>query len=500
MGGLLTFSGCNLLPPESGQVPINENGLVSSSLLDGESASEESAVPSSTLAETSISPTVTPLPTLTPTPTATPTPWISMPLMGVEAHQPEKDQVLALLSDSGTQIVRYGSVIWYMVEPLEGEYNWAALQNIDNALQKLAAQNFNVILIVRGTPGWAQKVHGAACGPISQEKFAAFADFMMELVRRYSVPPYNVKYWEIGNEPDIAPELVAPDSGFGCWGDSQDILYGGGHFAEMLKVVYPAIKSIDPEAQVMIGGLLMDCDPDYPPEGKDCLPTRFFDGILAAGGADMFDIVNFHGYLPFTQKSLSLETDFPGWNDRGGVVVGKINYLRAVMQQYGVDKPIFLTESSLNCPEWNKTNCSPPDETFFDTQADYVVRLFVRNWAMDVAGSIWFQFEGQGWRYSNLVGSDFDYPNPAYRSFKYLNEKLENMVYTGKTPFQEEVDGYIFTGDDHQTWVVWSKDESPQWIELPQGFLSAHDKFGQEISLQGSQMQVLSPVYLDIAQ
>ena len=38
-----------------------------------------------------------------------------------------------------------------------------------------------------------------------------------------------------------------------------DPYYGGGYYAEMLKIVYPQIKAADPEAQILIGGLLLFC-------------------------------------------------------------------------------------------------------------------------------------------------------------------------------------------------------------------------------------------------
>ena len=441
----------------------------------------------------------TPTLLLIPTAMATPTLWRSMPLMGAEPHHPESDSVLSLLSDSGAQIVRYNGVVWYTVEPQEGEYNWAALRKLDIALQELAARDIDVILIVRGTPGWAQKVYGSACGPIAQEKFASFANFVTELVKRYSAPPYNVKYWEFGNEPDVAPELVSAASVFGCWGDSQDVFYGGGYYAEMLKTVYPAVKAADPEAQVLIGGLLLDCDPEFPPDGKTCHPARFFEGILANDGANYFDIVSFHGYPHYGLGSLFLDWDYPSWNVRGGVIVGKINYLRHVMRQYGVDKPIFLTESSLICSERNIAECRPPDDLFFDKQADYLVRLFVRNWALDVAGTIWYQFEDKGWRYCGMVGADPNNPNPAYVAFDFMNEKLAGMGYTGEVPLPDGVAGYIFEGNDRQTWVLWSQDESPQTIELPSGIFAAYNKLGQQIHLQSEQMTITSPIYLDLS-
>jgi len=54
------------------------------------------------------------------------------------------------------------------------------------------------------------------------EKLQAFTSFIEDVVRRYSIPPYNVQYWEIGNEPDIAPEQLPSDMPFGCWGKTGD--------------------------------------------------------------------------------------------------------------------------------------------------------------------------------------------------------------------------------------------------------------------------------------
>ncbi len=64
---------------------------------------------------------------------------------------------------------------------------------------------------------------------------------------------------------------------FGCWGDPNDkTYYGGEYYAEMLKRAYPAVKAANPQAIVLNGGLLLDCDPRYPPPGKDCLPADFW--------------------------------------------------------------------------------------------------------------------------------------------------------------------------------------------------------------------------------
>ncbi len=192
------------------------------------------------------------------------------------------------LVKSGAYWLRYNGLLWSEVEPQEGARNWSALSELEGNLIQAAQLNLKVILVVRSTPEWAQAIPGHFCGPIESSKLAAFGDFMNELVKRYSQPPYSVKFWEIGNEPDIDPELVSGDNPYGCWGDADDEFYGGGRYAGMLQSIYPRIKSADPQAQVLVGGLLLDCDPVHPPENRDCRPSNFIEGILKAGGGRLF--------------------------------------------------------------------------------------------------------------------------------------------------------------------------------------------------------------------
>ncbi|MBU0673004.1 MAG: hypothetical protein KJ732_08270, partial [Candidatus Margulisbacteria bacterium] len=128
---------------------------------------------------------------------------IPMPLMGVEIHNMRSESLRELLSNTKAQIVRRNAVEWDRVEPQEGNRNWSVLSDLEQDLEYISDMGLQTILIVRGTPDWAQKVPGSTCGPIEEEDLDAFANFMAELVERYSVPPYNVKYWELGNEPDV---------------------------------------------------------------------------------------------------------------------------------------------------------------------------------------------------------------------------------------------------------------------------------------------------------
>ncbi len=190
------------------------------------------------------------------------------------------------------------------------------------------------------------------------DKLGAYADFLHDAVLRYSEPPFNVKFWELGNEPDVDPSLVNPDWRFGCWGEAGNAYYGGEYYAEMLKAVYPKIKKADEDAQVLVGGLLLDCDPINPPlvstetgETKDCTPSLFLEGILKNGGGEYFDGVSFHAYDYYRGPDKYDNYNWSSkWDVNGPVLSKKAEFLRDVLTANGYpDKPIFNTESGLLC-------------------------------------------------------------------------------------------------------------------------------------------------------
>ena len=239
----------------------------------------------------------TPIPTLTATPIITSAPVVTaQPVTCIQMNHLNKHAELSLFENAGVYWTRFDGFHWDLLEPVEQAipaYKWGEVD--ETALKDAANAGAQVVAMVQFAPDWAQKYPGVACGPFAEAALDKFARFMHALVSRYSQPPYNIKYWEIGNEPDIDHSLVDPHSGYGCWGDQSDPYYGGGYYAEMLKATYGQIKEADPQAQLLIGGLLLDCDPTNPPrtslnsgQYKDCTPSRFLEGILKNGGGDYF--------------------------------------------------------------------------------------------------------------------------------------------------------------------------------------------------------------------
>jgi hypothetical protein len=267
---------------------------------------------------------------------------------------------------------------------------------------------------------------------LKTDTFDDYAAFLTALVNRYKEPPYNVKYWELGNEVDVDPSLLPADLQelFGCWGDIDDPYYGGRHYGTMLNVVTPAIKAADPEAQVMIGGLLLDSPDSTVTDPGKGTPERFLEGILEAGAANSFDIVAFHAY-PFFQGA-GIDPDLEGnkWSDEGGMIRGKAQFLRDIMQRYGVEKPLFLNEASLLLYQ-SDANAAPPAEDelpegFLQVQADHVVNLMDRAQEMNITSVCWYTLHGPGWRSGGLLDGS-QRPRPVYTAYQNYIEAYRSQ-------------------------------------------------------------------------
>lgn len=428
---------------------------------------------------------------------------ITPSLIGAEIHYSGLyPEMINKAKDANIKWARISAIKWIDIEPVRTNppsYNWSAVN--ENHLIGVTNAGIKIMAIVRWAPQWAQKYPPYACGAIREDALDAFAQFMTEAVKRYSKLPYDIHYWEIGNEPDSPPLPGDPQGWFGCWGDMNDPLYfGGGYYAKMLEKVYPAIKAADPTAKVVIGGLLLDCDPTNPPPGKDCRSSNFLEGIFVNNGkyngANYFDIVNYHA-LPGYDGTLLVDENFPAWAARGGLSLGKADFLREVMAKYGVSKPIFHSEGSLICPETNSV-CQPtPGADFFEAQADYVVWLYVRDWADGIAMTSWYEFEGEGWRYDSLLDGNGQ-PKPSYNALKFLTNELSGASFQKQIFDYAPLRTYQFASLSKIIWVMWSPDGNTYPFSLPPGAMKVLDKYGNQVSVASNQIMIKSPVYIEI--
>jgi hypothetical protein len=421
--------------------------------------------------------------------------------LGVEVSSFTTTGIVDKAVQANVYWLRRNGLLWSTVQP-DGpsQYLWDA--TLEAELIQASNAGFETILVVRSTPTWAQmpSPRNKYCAPMDTDYIDDFAYFMQQAVSRYSAPPYNVRHYELWNEPDVEALGWDSESAFGCWGDHTDPYYGGGYYAEMLKQVYPAVKAANPFAQVLIGGLLLDCDPRKPGDIGYCsdqskaLPPKFFEGILVNGGGPYFDTVSFHGYPTYKtdENPILSETGYPFWSANGGVVAGKINYLRAIMVTYGLQKPILHTEAALLYFQ-----DQVPTEAFQQAKADYVVWLFARNWAQGLSGSIWYTLNGPGWRGSGLLDA-YQQPLPAYETIKYLSDTLAPYNFRTHLTFSNGVVGFEFINGASKMWLLFKPGNEPLTLTKPSRFVAAYDLYGNPIDVLDT-ILIDRPTYIELS-
>ncbi len=492
-----------------------------------------SGTPTETITPTpSETATPTPTETLTPTdtPTATRTPTITptayfeyMPLalnrfnapnvFGVEMFNISPGAQLTAVENAGTYWVRLNGLLWSSVQPtISGGYQWGSVSSLEGDMQSAAAAGLKMILIIRETPTWARLYSGYGCGPMKSQYFDDFGGFVAAAVERYSIPPYNVQYYEIWNEPDVdhvlMPTLNEP---FGCWGDIDDDYYGGEYYGDMLQVIYPMVKAANPNAQVVIGGLLLDCDPVNPPSGSNCDPANFLEGILKSGAKNSFDAVSFHAYDYYNWVIDTFGN--PGWhsgqfnNEPSGklrpVFINKLAFIRQVLAQYGASgKEILNTEVALICgnatdppglPGCDANNTSP----YEIMKAAFVTQAYAAAVGEGLNANVWFSLTG--WRNSGLLYAN-DAPRPAYHAFKFAREMLWKAVPAGTITSYTDVSGYKFTRDgETDLWVMWANSGDPETITLPAVPLFIRDATGDPVTITGTSLTLtVEPYYIEM--
>jgi hypothetical protein len=381
--------------------------------------------------------------------------------------------LMAALKSSGACWTRV-RVDWGVLqpEPPPANYQWGPYH--DEKLRLVAETGVHLIAVVDGIPGWARDQ-----GVIQPDRLDEFAGFLTALVNRYKQPPYNIRHWELFNEPDRVFTQSFPPG----WGDVAD------RYAQMLAVAYPAIKAADPEATVLLGGLAYDWFTEY-----GGIFNRYFpDDVLAAGGSEYLDIVNFHyfpdfatewerwdpksedrreGWLPAPTCGDPFDSQGPVYEAGGIDVIAKTSHLRNRLATcHGLDKPIWITEIG----EHGYAN--NPDSLV--RQARYVIQGYARGLAAGVKNITWFALVSPPYDYHAqglLFKGDWS-PKPAFYTYQTMTRELAGYAYT-RTGEVRDVEAYVFRDAKGAEKIV-------AWTRYPQEPGS--------LTISGTRVRVMDP-------
>ena len=396
---------------------------------------------------------------------------------------------------AGLTWARGVGILWKDVEKTKGVYDWSAYTGLDSFLIEASQKNINVIMIIQHAPTWAQK-YSKACGPIKSTELDSFANFMYAVVKKYSVPPYNVRYFQIWNEEDAPYDWVNDSLGIGCWGMDDGHFYGGEYYGEMLKRVYSKMKEANPGVQVLTGALLLDCDPrssgdGYCPDKNWSKIWNFAEGVVKNGA---FDILAFNGYAYYQEGKNPVwsEKNRDKWYAHGGAVDGKLDYLRSLMNKYGVNKPIMLTEAGIFYK--NSLYDEPTTPDYEEKKADYVPWVYANTWSQGLKATIWYSLKSLS---PKLLDANNN-PRPAYYALQTMTGIL------GQSDFKSREDNlgytkFVFTLGSHEIWLLIPTGEvagTEYSISRPSNFIKLVNIYGVDQPDPGNPISFSRPVYV----
>ena len=210
----------------------------------------------------------------------------------------QRDLWLDRTVDADAGIVRL-AVEWYSivgsqrpVDPTNPGSSAYDFSSVDPTVRGASPRGLKVLLTVNHAPAWAEGPGRPADAPAGswRPNPADLADFTQALAARYSgnfdpdgagpQPPLpaaqGIQVWNEPNSSDwIAPQYEGKQ------------IVGGNLYRDMLNASYRAIKQVNPNMQVVVGGTDPYGDPPggpYPPNVQRTRPVQFWQQVLCVQG------------------------------------------------------------------------------------------------------------------------------------------------------------------------------------------------------------------------
>jgi Cellulase (glycosyl hydrolase family 5) len=288
-------------------------------------------------------------------------------------------------------------VTWPDLEPAPGVHSPFWLAQYDRLLGSLP-KGTHAILDFVDTPSWESGSAAPNAPPANPADYAAILHF---IAARWAG---KVAAYEIWNEEDTPL----------WWAGGPD----PAAYTRLLQAAYPAVKSADPAAEVVLGGLTGN---DY----------NFLQGVYQAGGKGYFDAVGVH-----TDTACDVNSPFVFLRDADGQLDQDsfIGYreVHATELANGDDKPIWMTEMS-----WRTTSAvcdegafagQKPEGVSDAQQATYLAQAYhCLATAPYVQLGLWYPIDDEGAVVSGLQRANHSH-KPSYaalRSFIRRGDRIK---------------------------------------------------------------------------
>lgn len=356
----------------------------------------------------------------------------------LKKDDPKLSAVMTLLKQAGIRSAR-DDCYWNATEKTAGVYEFYN----EDSVNALVENGIEPLLILNG----GNSVHGGV--PHTTEGYAAFAAFCGAVAEHYKG---KVKQYEIWNE----------------WnGNYFNDGYGTEHYIEILKAAYTAIKSVDPDIQVIAGATITAAN-------------TWFKTIFDAGCFDYCDAISYHPYCfpsPPDQKS-----------DQG-TIENNFSKMYNMMLAYGEPKAQYITEMG-----WHTSTAEKSVSE--SLQACYIARMYILGKAYGLKRVYGYDFKNDG---SNAASTEHNYgmirsweaaepvtyaAKPAYLSAAMVSNSLADMEFVKEYRPSENIRLYRFTDGTRDCHVAYAiKDENEFYLSGSNARLKVYDLFGNECSV-----------------
>jgi polysaccharide biosynthesis protein PslG len=176
------------------------------------------------------------------------------------------------------------------IQPYPGQFDFVLT---DLLVAGAAANGMSVLPYVVGTPAGVDRQPDQP--PTTPAARAAYAGTLAAVVARYGpegsfwelhpeLTPAPIRAWEIWNEQNVAK----------YWGARPDALA----YAQLLASASQAIKTVDPGAEVIVGGLANVTQSN----GTDIPARAYLEQLYAAGAQQSFDALAVHPYASTVEE------------------------------------------------------------------------------------------------------------------------------------------------------------------------------------------------------
>lgn len=313
------------------------------------------------------------------------------------------DEIFGDLAQSGATAYRQfvkADLFWDLVEPAAGRWSFAHADAVIPKTGFVPLPTLFAMQYASPTPPWEADParFQKTLGPEARR-------YLETVVRRYA--PY-VKYWELGNEMEHWRIADPGDGGLARARQSDRVPdarpadgFSPREQGRFLAEAAAVVRANDPDAVIVLPGMagLDDYSLDV-----------WLPGVVAGGGRDWFDVVNYH--------------DYAGWES----FALRRPRLTAALQRLGLaDKPVWLTETGSSSDPALTLRTDYPNSP--ETQAADVFRRIVQGFGFGDALVVWHSHSAapggpqNAWRGYGLIDAD-GHANRAGRAFRLLTDEL----------------------------------------------------------------------------